>query len=76
MKKEVVTQTILPKIADNSHLIVPIATMCILAVMVIPLPPMLLDFLVTLDITLSVVILLGSMYIDQPVSFSVFPSLL
>ena len=54
----------------------PIAAVCIIAVMIIPLPPLMLDLLVTLDITLSVVILMSSMYIEQPVSFSVFPSLL
>ncbi len=76
MNAELVTQSILPALAKRSHMIMPIATVCIIAVMIIPMPTLLLDLLVTLDITLSVVILLASMYIDQPVSFSVFPSLL
>ncbi len=54
----------------------PIAVVCIIAVIIVPLPPLLLDFLISLDITLSVIILMASMYIQQPVSFSVFPSLL
>src|SRR6185295_13240428 len=49
---------------------------CCIAVMIIPLPPLLLDILITIDITLSVVVLMVSMYIMEPVSFSVFPSLL
>lgn len=76
MNAELVTQSILPTLAKRSHMLMPIATVCIIAVMIIPMPTLLLDLLVTLDITLSVVILLASMYIDQPVSFSVFPSLL
>jgi flagellar biosynthesis protein FlhA len=77
MRTEVLfSESVFPKLARNSHLIMPLAVVCILAVVIIPLPPLLLDFLVSLDITLSVVILMASMYIHQPVSFSVFPSLL
>jgi flagellar biosynthesis protein FlhA len=54
----------------------PLAVICCIAVMIIPLPPLLLDVLITIDITLSVVVLMVSMYILEPVSFSVFPSLL
>jgi flagellar biosynthesis protein FlhA len=70
------TQTILSRLGRNSHLVMPLAVVCIMAVMIIPLPPLLLDLFITVDITLSVIILLASMYIDQPVAFSVFPSLL
>jgi flagellar biosynthesis protein FlhA len=76
MNTDVVTQSILPALAKRSHLMMPVAAVCVIAVMIIPLPPLVLDLLVTLDITLSVVILMSSMYIEQPVSFSVFPSLL
>jgi len=44
--------------------------------MILPLPTMALDLLITLNITLSIIILLVAMYILQPVDFSVFPSLL
>jgi len=54
----------------------PLAVVCILAVMIIPMPSLLLDILITSDITISVIILMATMYIQQPVSFSVFPSLL
>ena len=50
--------------------------MGILLVMVLPMPTMMMDLLISLNITLSIVILLVSMYILQPVHFSVFPSLL
>ena len=44
--------------------------------MVVPLPPLLLDVLLSIDIGLSVVLLLTVVYLKQPVEFSVFPSLL
>ncbi len=57
-------------------LALPIGVMGILLVMVLPMPTMAMDILISLNITLSIVILLVSMYIRQPVHFSVFPSLL
>ena len=76
MKWEAAARSILPIMSRNSHLLMPVAVICTIAVMIIPLPPLLLDLLITLDITLSVVILMVSMYILEPVRFSVFPSLL
>jgi flagellar biosynthesis protein FlhA len=45
-------------------------------VMLIPLPAILLDLLLALSITCSVLVLLSAIYILRPVQFSVFPSLL
>ena len=44
--------------------------------MIVPLPPLLLDLLLSIDIGLAVVLLLTAIYVRQPVEFSVFPSLL
>ncbi|MGQ9473010.1 MAG: flagellar biosynthesis protein FlhA [Candidatus Caldatribacteriaceae bacterium] len=48
----------------------------IVLMMVIPLPPMMVDFLLSCNIALSVMILLTTTYITNPLHFSVFPSLL
>jgi flagellar biosynthesis protein FlhA len=45
-------------------------------VMLVPLPPFLLDLLLSASLTASVLVLLVAMYITRPVQFSVFPSLL
>ena len=66
----------LSNIFGKLHLIIPIGVMGILLVMVLPMPTMIMDLLISLNITLSIIILLVSMYILQPVHFSVFPSLL
>ena len=48
----------------------------ILAVMIIPLPTALLDVFLALNISLSVMIILVTIYVVKPLDFSVFPSLL
>ena len=48
----------------------------IMSVMVIPLPSLLLDFLLALSITISMVIVLVAVYVKSPLEFAVFPSLL
>ncbi len=48
----------------------------ILVVMILPLPPFLLDILLSFNITFALVILLTCMYTIRPLDFSVFPSVL
>jgi len=50
--------------------------MMVVLLMVVPLPPLLLDLLLSVDIALAVVLLLTTIYVRQPTEFSVFPSLL
>src|SRR5262245_33020602 len=62
--------------ARATYLVAPVAALIIVLLMVVPLPPFLLDLLLSIDIALSVVLLLTVLYVKQPVDFSVFPSLL
>ncbi len=48
----------------------------ILLVMMIPLPPFVLDILLSISITFALIILLVSVYVSRPLDFSVFPSVL
>lgn len=48
----------------------------ILAMMVMPLPPVVLDLLVSVSFTLALLVLLVAIYAERPLDFSVFPSLL
>lgn len=48
----------------------------VLGLMLIPLPPALLDFFLALNISLSVLILIVSLYVQSPLEISVFPGLL
>ncbi len=62
--------------ARNQDVILAIAVMGVLAVLVIPIPPALLDVLLAVNISISVVVLLTAIYLQHPVDFAVFPSLL
>ena len=55
---------------------VPLAVLAIVLAMVTPLPPFLMDLLIVVNITISVVVLLVAMSILKPVEFSVFPAAL
>src|SRR5687768_9591336 len=66
----------LVKTHKATHLLAPAAIMAVVLLMIVPLPPLLLDLLLSVDIGLAVVLLLTAIYVKTPVEFSVFPSLL
>ena len=66
----------LPGITKNSDITIAVAVVAILVFMVIPLPPMLLDLLISFNITFALIILLASMYTIRPLELSAFPSIL
>ncbi|HVC21269.1 MAG TPA: flagellar biosynthesis protein FlhA [Vicinamibacterales bacterium] len=59
-----------------SHLIAPGAVVAVVLLMVLPVPPVVLDLLLSIDIGLAVVLVLTAVYVREPIEFSVFPSLL
>jgi flagellar biosynthesis protein FlhA len=60
----------------NGDVLLAVAVILILALMIIPIPAMLLDILLAANITLAIVILMVSMYMTHPLELSVFPGLL
>jgi flagellar biosynthesis protein FlhA len=62
--------------ANWAEFAVPVAVLGIVMAMITPLPTFLLDILISANITLSVIVLLVSLYITKPVEFSVFPTTL
>jgi len=63
-------------LTKNSDVMMGFAAMCILMVMIIPVPAMMLDLFLTFNITFAIVILLVGMYVLRPLEFSAFPSVL
>ncbi len=61
---------------ESSDIFMVIAFIGILMAMVLPLPPMALDFFLALNISFAVVVLITTMYTKKPLEFSIFPSLL
>lgn len=66
----------IPFVAKNSDVLMAVAVICILAFMVMPLPTLLLDLLLSFSITFSLIIILASMYVQHPLELSAFPSIL
>src|SRR3984885_5391903 len=68
--------TLLQRLGDNRGMAFPLAFVSLLLVVLVPLPTYVLDFLLIINITLSVVILVTTIYVKSPLEFAVFPSLL
>ncbi|MCW5754080.1 MAG: flagellar biosynthesis protein FlhA [Phycisphaeraceae bacterium] len=64
------------RIRRHRGVIAPIGFVLLLFVLLVPLPPVVLDMLITINISLAVLVLLTTMYMSRPLDFSVFPSLL
>jgi len=62
--------------ASRYHLVLPVAVILALGLIIVPLPTAVLDLLITVNLALSIVILMTAMYIPGPTNFSAFPSLL
>lgn len=62
--------------ASGADWLVPTAAVATVFIMLVPLPGLVLDLLLTMSITVSVLVLLSAVQIQKPVQFSVFPSLL
>src|SRR3954452_2155444 len=59
-----------------SQLAGPILVVLILAMMVLPLPPIILDLLFTFNISVSLLVVLMAVYVNKPLDFSLFPTVL
>src|SRR5258706_1652718 len=55
---------------------VPVAVLAIVVALITPLPGFVLDFLLVIDIMMSVIVMMVAMYIKRPVEFNVFPTTL
>jgi flagellar biosynthesis protein FlhA len=63
-------------IKNNLDVLVAFGVIGIVLMIIIPLPPLLLDVIIALNITLAVIILLLTMFTTEVLQFSVFPTLL
>jgi flagellar biosynthesis protein FlhA len=67
---------LLTTLRASSDWFIPTGAVALVFVMLVPLPSFMLDLLLTLSITASVLVLLTAIQILRPVQFSVFPSLI
>jgi len=64
------------KVINRNGMGAMILLLVMLAMMVIPIPPILLDALFTFNIALAMVVLLSGIYSTRPLDFTAFPSVL
>ncbi|MBC8109371.1 MAG: flagellar biosynthesis protein FlhA [Anaerolineae bacterium] len=67
---------LLARLRDNRGLIFPFFFIALLVVILAPLPPAILDFLLIVNMTISVIVLVTTIYVKSPLEFAVMPSLL
>jgi flagellar biosynthesis protein FlhA len=67
---------LLATLRQSGDWIIPTAAVALVFVMLVPMPAFILDLLLTVSITASVLVLLTAIQILRPVQFSVFPSLI
>ncbi|MGC9318525.1 MAG: flagellar biosynthesis protein FlhA [Armatimonadota bacterium] len=71
-----VSGSILRRALGHSDAMMAVGIIGLVAMMLIPLPPALLDMLLTVNFGIALCILLVSMYVREPLEFAVFPSVL
>ena len=70
------TPSWLTRVTKYSDVIIALGVITIVIMMIIPLPPFILDLFLTTNITLGLMIVMIAIYNTEPLQFSVFPSLL
>ena len=69
-------RTLLRQYLKSGDLLMAAMVLLILLMMIVPIPPIVLDVLLALNLAFSLGVLLVTMYMTEPLQFSVFPSLL
>ncbi len=69
-------RTLLRQYLKSGDLLMAAMVLLILLMMIVPIPPVVLDVLLALNLAFSLGVLLVTMYMTEPLQFSVFPSLL
>ncbi len=64
------------KLLKHTDLVAAVAVVVIVAMLIIPLPSMLLDLFITINISAALAVVVATMYLQKPLEFSAFPSLL
>jgi len=69
-------QVFLQKVVKRNDLVLATLIVCIIFMMILPLPTWLIDALIAANMCLSAILLMVAMYLPNPLAFSSFPSVL
>jgi flagellar biosynthesis protein FlhA len=61
---------------NNKDILLALGILVIISLLIIPLPPILMDLLIAMNLSLAVLILIVSLYLKNPLELSVFPTIL
>jgi len=64
------------RLVKHRGLVAPVGAILLLGVIVVPLPPAMMDVLIAMNLSLAIIMLMTTVYLDDALDFSVFPSLL
>jgi flagellar biosynthesis protein FlhA len=64
------------RLLRHTDLLAAVAVVCVVTMLVVPLPAALLDLLITLNISAALTVVVATMYLGKSLDFSSFPSLL
>jgi flagellar biosynthesis protein FlhA len=64
------------RLLGHTDLLAAVAVVCVITMLVVPLPAVLLDLLITLNISAALTVVVATMYLGKALDFSSFPSLL
>lgn len=67
---------ILPKNIQFSFVVLVGIVVAVIGLLIVPLPPIVLDTFIAFNITISILLLLSVLYIEKPLDFSTFPTVL
>jgi flagellar biosynthesis protein FlhA len=64
------------RLLKHTDLLAAVAVVMVVTMLVVPLPPMLLDLLITVNISAALTVVVATMYLQKALDFAAFPSLL
>ena len=64
------------KLLKHTDLVAAVAVVVVVTMLIVPLPSMLLDLFITINISVALAVVVATMYLQKPLEFSAFPSLL
>jgi flagellar biosynthesis protein FlhA len=70
------SETLLARLTGQAEVWLALAVVVIVALLIVPLPPIILDALLVLSLAISILVLLVTLSVSDPLEFNIFPSLL
>ena len=64
------------RLMAHADLVAAVAVVMVVVMMIVPLPPLLIDLFITLNISAAIAIVVATLYVPRALDFAAFPSLL